>query len=68
MGKSKAKGVVLKFRPDKVTKNAIRFAPVPDGPPVVTGNLYVQKWALNGEKAPQEFTVTVEGLSLGDAA
>ena len=57
---------VIKMVPDKVTKNTIRFAEVPEpGQPPIIRSLYIQSWALPIPK-PNEITVTIEDEDIGD--
>jgi hypothetical protein len=52
------KPITLIFKPEKETRNTVRYAEVSDGPPVV-GYVYLQKSALGPAPYPKQVQVTV---------
>jgi len=52
------------FTFEKATKNTYKYAERPEaGQPPRIGSLYIQKWALGGEKPPQTISLTLEAGS-----
>ncbi len=49
----------LVFRHDKETKNTHRYKEETNGQPPIVGSIYVQKWAIEGER-PEEIEVTLD--------
>lgn len=48
----------LTFRHDKETTNTHRYKEETDGQPPIVGNIYIQKWAIEGER-PDKIEVTL---------
>ncbi len=63
MVESKA-GFKAVFSLEKGTKNTWKYEEHPEsGQPPRIGSLYIQKWALGGEKPPQTIRLTLEAGS-----
>jgi hypothetical protein len=51
--------LTIRLHRDKETKNTVRYEEPESDQPIVSGTLYVQKWALHRLEDPETLAVTV---------